>query len=159
MEGARWSCVAQFSGPGPPSNKSPCGDRMRIWANRRKSRDDEKPRYGSGRRRPLVIGCKAGAMAPSLRPRKFGTSRICRRSFWRLCMRPRLSNAIKATRSGAVPSTAVAMPGRARNFPPASEKTFEARGINSFSNSSGFCTSSSRRPLDLPARNSGGSQA
>ena len=25
-------------------------DRMRLWANRRKSRDDEKPRHGSGRR-------------------------------------------------------------------------------------------------------------
>jgi hypothetical protein len=27
-------------------------------------------------------------MAPSLQPRKFGTSRICRRSFWCPCMRP-----------------------------------------------------------------------
>jgi hypothetical protein len=29
---------------GPPSNEGSCGDRMRLWANRRKSRDDEKPR-------------------------------------------------------------------------------------------------------------------
>ena len=48
--GSALVCAAQFSGPGPPSNKSSCRDRMRLWANRRKSRDDEKPRHGSGRR-------------------------------------------------------------------------------------------------------------
>jgi hypothetical protein len=47
--------AAQFSGPGPPSNKSSCGDRMSLWANRRKSRDDEKPRHGSGRRGGVQI--------------------------------------------------------------------------------------------------------
>jgi hypothetical protein len=41
----------------------------------------------------------------------------------------RLSNAIKATRLGAVLSMAVEIPGGGRNFPPASEETFEARGL------------------------------
>jgi hypothetical protein len=57
--GARRSCAAQFSGPGPPSNKGSRGDRMRLWANRRKSRDDEKPRHGSGRRGSYRAGTAA----------------------------------------------------------------------------------------------------
>jgi hypothetical protein len=38
-------CSAIFW-PGPPLNRNACGDRMRLWANRRKSRDDDKPRHG-----------------------------------------------------------------------------------------------------------------
>ena len=35
-----WSAIKQNA----------CGDRMRLWANRRKPRDDEKPGHGSDRR-------------------------------------------------------------------------------------------------------------
>ena len=60
-------------------NRSSCGDRMRLWTNRRKPRDDEKPGHGSDRRgsnripsAPLACNPPGGSKQANLTNRHTG---------------------------------------------------------------------------------------